>query len=83
MSGNFCFSFVFGYGNVDNEVEHRKNKNYLSRLVSFLCHCYARLTPSYLRAWNSLASTSDTALLSPLIYRQKLKELRISKRHLD
>ena len=38
MSGNFCFSFVFGYGNVDNEVEHRKNKNYLSRLVSFLCH---------------------------------------------
>ena len=32
---------------------------------------YACVTPSYLRGWNSLASTSDTALLSRLIYRQK------------
>ena len=25
----FCLSFVFGYGNVANEVETKKNKHYL------------------------------------------------------
>ena len=33
ISGNFCFSFVFGYGNDANEVEKKKKKNYLQHLL--------------------------------------------------
>ena len=45
MSGNFCFSFVFGYGDVDNEVEHRKNKNCLSKTRQLpLSLAYLQLT---------------------------------------